>query len=821
MAVVRYVDGADRDYFFFRHDYELSDLPNANLNTLGAVYYESDGRYYKVSSNDYEYYRIDGKIHALVYGELIYLKIETWDSTKDKDGNDVIRSTDQGIYAGSPPGSIRLRSWYCVEPERSSYSIEDLPRPYSIINTDVSRTHHILSAGATYEYFEWNNNLYFRAIYTDDETIDPITLVPSSEIDRTYYCSLKSDAETPYSLNDLGELWCTEPDADYLILDQDSFGGYFLLNRSLYARYNGKVVPVFVSGYSGVILENKPDLDTEPIEANYSDKESKRVNFWDKETIDTNYWENFEVRDIDWLSSMQQTFEFYEVDPNTWGNKRQLTNILSCSLTRDRDNETLGHASISTTEELGECYVRIYLVAFQNRTERKFPLGVYLCQTPSIKFNGRHKDISIDAYTPLIELKEKLPPLGYSIITGRNVMDVAAILTRNNVRAPIARATDAATVPFDFCADTGDTWLTFLTDFIAAAGYEFDLDEMGRVMFVPKQDLNSMQPVWVYNDDNSSILYPDVTLSRDLYGIPNVVEVTYSHDNKVLYAKAANNNEDSSVSTASRGREIVYRSDNPEMVGIPTQEQLNEYALNLLRDLSSIEYTVTYSHGYCPVRVGDCVRLNYSRAGFEGINAKVIRQTIKCEPGCPVEETAVYTVSLFGGGTIVAQTPLGTNGIEWEQGAIRNATGEAYSSMHCVRTGYIDYIPGMRIINDSIYDCWCHFYSSEGVSLDSYVTISAGSERTIETNEGNKIRLDTGDNNITITPEEIIPIRIKLPYFVPTTPAEDKEYMEDDLVLCDELILDEFDDFDYDSYAYSWEDDTDLDYLLEDESYDG
>ena len=101
------------------------------------------------------------------------------------------------------------------------------------------------------------------------------------------------------------------------------------------------------------------------------------------------------------------------------------------------------------------------------------------------------------------------------------------------------------------------------------------------------------------------------------------------------------------TSTVNRGREIVYREFNPSTAGAPTQKQLDLYATNLLKELSSVEYTVTYSHGYCPVRIGDCVRLNYTRSGIKNIKAKVISQSITCEPGCTVSETAVFTTKLW------------------------------------------------------------------------------------------------------------------------------------------------------------------------------
>ena len=82
-------------------------------------------------------------------------------------------------------------------------------------------------------------------------------------------------------------------------------------------------------------------------------------------------------------------------------------------------------------------------------------------------------------------------------------------------------------------------------------------------------------------------------------------------------------------------------------MGDPTQNKIDEYAEQLLREMSSLEYTISYTHGYCPVRVGDCVRFDYNRFGLKDTKAKVISQSIKCEPGCPVSEKAVFTVKLW------------------------------------------------------------------------------------------------------------------------------------------------------------------------------
>ena len=350
---------------------------------------------------------------------------------------------------------------------------------------------------------------------------------------------------------------------------------------------------------------------------------------------------------IDWLSSMQQTFEYYTVDPNTWKDVKRIENVRSCTIDRDSEAETLGSATINMSEAIDECYIRVYLVAIQNGKTYKEPLGTFLVQTPSWNFDGKTREISVDAYTPLLELKENLPPIGYSLLEGDNVMNTAYRLCRERVRAPVIEAVNDKTLYDDFVANADDTWLTFLRDLIDNAKYVFDLDELGRVIFLPVQETASLQPVWTYTDDNSSILYPDISLDRDLYGIPNVVEVVYSSGKDNYYAKVVNDNPNSPISTVNRGREIVRRITNPSLYGDPTENQTKEYAERLLRELSTLECTMTYSHGYCPVRVNDCVRLNYTRSGLSGVKAKVISQSIDCSAGCKVTETAVFTTNLW------------------------------------------------------------------------------------------------------------------------------------------------------------------------------
>lgn len=352
---------------------------------------------------------------------------------------------------------------------------------------------------------------------------------------------------------------------------------------------------------------------------------------------------------IDWTQSMQQTFEYYVVDPKTWKDVKKLNNITTSEITYDKTTDTLGSASITTTESIEECYIRIYLVAIQNGLTDKRSLGTFLVQTPSSSFDGKVHSVTLDAYTPLIELKEKNPPLGYSLLEGDNVMDRASNITRENLRAPVVSSVSNTKLFKDFVSQPDDTWLAFIKDLIANDKKEFTLDEIGRVMFAPKQNIESLQPVWTFNDDNSSILYPELTIKHDIYKIPNVVEVIYSQGEDYFYAKVVNDDENSVLSTVRRGREIVRRVTNPDITGEATELQVQEYARLLLESLSAVEYTISFKHSYCPVRLGDCVRLNYKRAGINDVKAQITSQNISCKSGCTVNATAVFTSKLWGG----------------------------------------------------------------------------------------------------------------------------------------------------------------------------
>lgn len=354
---------------------------------------------------------------------------------------------------------------------------------------------------------------------------------------------------------------------------------------------------------------------------------------------------------IDWTRSMQQTYEFYTVDPDSWGDREKITTIESCSITRDASVDTLGSASFDCNDVIDEQYVRVYLKVKQGAENDRVCLGTFLTQTPSDKFDGKRRVISLNGYTPLIELKQDYPSLGYSVRKNTPIMDTVYKLCVENMRAPVLEAKVDKDLYSHFIANADDTWFSFISALMANANYSFGLEPDGSVIFEPYIELTSMRPVWTFDDSNSSILSPEVTNERDLFDVPNVVEVVYSTDSRIIVSTAVNDDPNSITSTVTRGHIVKYRDTKPSisenMSSESAQAYLDDYAEKLLQKLSNVEHTLTYSHGYCPVRLGDCVLLNYERAGLRNIRAKVTKQDIDCTTGCVVSETAVYTTQLW------------------------------------------------------------------------------------------------------------------------------------------------------------------------------
>lgn len=370
-----------------------------------------------------------------------------------------------------------------------------------------------------------------------------------------------------------------------------------------------------------------------------------------------------EIPEIDWTKSMQQTFEYYTVDPKTWYDDKQIMTVISSSHSHDITTDLKGNATLNTTEQMGENYIRTYMVCKQGRYTYRECLGTYLYMSSSDSFDGIKHNYTMTGYSPLVELQEALPPVGYFIYGKVKKGDEAPLVTEeirkaivNNTRCEF---TMNITIPKpllnNFVAGTGDNWLTVVNNLLTAsseAKYMLMVDEWGTVQLRNQLNAESMQPKFVFDDGNSSILLPTIDTNEDLFTIPNAVELIFT-GNKLYGAHKVtvyNEDEASPVSVQKRGR-VIKRRYSVTNIAVPTgtvtediiHEVVESQAYTLLEALSTVSKAISFSHGYCGSKVGDCIIINYTRAGLENVKAVITTQKVNCTPGCQVDETALYT----------------------------------------------------------------------------------------------------------------------------------------------------------------------------------
>ena len=344
----------------------------------------------------------------------------------------------------------------------------------------------------------------------------------------------------------------------------------------------------------------------------------------------------------DWTQTMDRTYEYWEFNPDTWGDVDLLDCVTACTVERDSESETLGSASFEMDAWEGERWVRVYLITLQDGIRERWPLGSFIVQAPDKSFNGMRATVTAQGYSPLKELLDNKTPVGYTA-DAEYIEERVASDFRFNCHAPFVKPENKVMLREPFTAEDDQDWATYLRDLLAKGKMHFELNGRGEVMAAPDQNPRALMPSFVFNDDNSSIIQAEVNVTSNLPEVPNVVQVVYSKGSGCIISEAVNDDPDSENSTVKLGRRKVHRETSPDLPDGSVQGDVDDYAEKLLREMGAATYEVEFTHAFVPdVVLGTCVRLNYSSMGYNVV-AVVVRQSIECTPGCQVRTTARYT----------------------------------------------------------------------------------------------------------------------------------------------------------------------------------
>lgn len=334
---------------------------------------------------------------------------------------------------------------------------------------------------------------------------------------------------------------------------------------------------------------------------------------------------------------MATTYRYCRVDPRTWVDQNVIEDVKESEITYDSTLATRGTMKMTAACDIGEAYVRAYII---KDGAAPVAVGTFLAQTSKTKHDGRSKFYEIEAYTPLHELAEAYPPIGYFVAADTRIASKAAQMVEDNCRAPVVPFPEGGAKSEPCVAAIDETWLDFISDVLAQDSKWLLPDYDGRTIIASERDAASMQPMFEFNDGNASIVQADIQEVRDLYKVPNKVHVVA--DNGKQYT-ATNENDDTPLSHNNRGRWVEVRITDPKLPEGFTDEQLKSYTERELAKRSLVEHEVTFTHGWVPnLHIGDCVRIDFDRAG---IHAKAVIESmaLKCDKDALVKTKVRYT----------------------------------------------------------------------------------------------------------------------------------------------------------------------------------
>jgi len=327
---------------------------------------------------------------------------------------------------------------------------------------------------------------------------------------------------------------------------------------------------------------------------------------------------------MNWDKGFSASYIAMKVNPSTWEDEGEIL-ITGGKIDRDIESALIESANIETTEDLGELWIRLYLVAKQGDGAERIPLFTGLTSSPTRSLSGYNPSYSVDCFSVLTPCADRMLPRGWFAPKDGNGAAIIADLL-GIAGAEVETFEGGGTLTGAIVAESGETYLSMAHKVANAIGWQIRIDGRGKIHVEPYPDNPSVR----FNNDND-VIQPNIKDTRDWYSCPNVLRVTYES-----YAAIARDDDpESPLSTVNRGREIWAE----EAAQLSSSAPLAAYAQQRLKELQSPAREITYTRRFMPdLRPGDLVGIAYPGAEIDGV-FRIKSQTIELGYGADTEET--------------------------------------------------------------------------------------------------------------------------------------------------------------------------------------
>lgn len=328
---------------------------------------------------------------------------------------------------------------------------------------------------------------------------------------------------------------------------------------------------------------------------------------------------------MDWSKGFTSQFIAVRVDPDTWEDTSEVYPILSGSVSRNVDDSLIQSASLTSSVNFGESWIRIYLIATQGQDKARVPLFTGICATPSASYNGNKLEYSADCYSVLKVAADLLLPLGYYARRGLQAGPLIKKLLED-LPCDISYDKDSPNLNKTLVADDSNTVVDFIGMILEKTPWYLDIDGYGNIKIRKK----SNDPELLLSSTDNDVVGLEVTDSQDWFDCPNILRV--SDGNRTVTVQ--NDDPNSPYSITRRGRKIMKS----ESASLDENETLEHCANRLLKEATKPSRVVSYSRRFYPdVNVNDLVNMKYPNQNLLGY-FRITSQSFDLSYGCEVSE---------------------------------------------------------------------------------------------------------------------------------------------------------------------------------------
>lgn len=282
--------------------------------------------------------------------------------------------------------------------------------------------------------------------------------------------------------------------------------------------------------------------------------------------------------------------------------KKQLYNVESAQVDYGSLTRLKYSARIIMTEDDEIDYLNDMIKVICVINEEKTPVGQFLFSSPKRKLSDIEVTRDCECYSKLKILDDDKTESRYTVLAGTNAVNEVKRIIGNSY--PFSIPDSSLTTSTDKDWEIGTPKLDIINDLLAVINYNsLTVDNNGVFISSPYVLPTDREVEAIYEDNEYSIINPDLEEDIDLYDVPNVI-VRYTNSaeiNPPLIAVYENNNPSSPTSTVNRGRKIVSAEEVSDVADLQTLQLItkkNAYEMNDKYSYVEFRTAINPVHGY-------------------------------------------------------------------------------------------------------------------------------------------------------------------------------------------------------------------------------